>query len=521
MIRIPLGTILGGIGMGFLKKKEVNRKKNNEQSRNFLLPSKSYSTELYMHLPVNLSSFTGWRYPHIPRLKGHPLLGRIPHITQDNGILNNLLTAGNLAEQHESGMCYYWLAHKLVLIITQPNHIHQLLIDHHKDAIRGSSFSMFRKFMGSNITVDLADEWKKKQTIYHDWLSKNSILAQHEQKMLKVINKYMTYLETHRNQVIDLKDFFNRYILEVLLSTVLLPEGYSSECVEQLLEYHDYVTREIFEYRNIFKWLLPSFLRRLIYQQSYNQIDQICSHMRNQLNEVLLQPNEKTIKTSNNFINSIYKLTEHSQDDALISDKNVFGDTCMMLLAGQDNNLATFQFLVKLLRANPSVETKLRSELQNQLKNKEFNLENINKISYLDNVLKETLRMYPPVAFIPRDVVKPFTIDRAPLTRGDIIIFSPFLTHHLVSVWEKPNEFIPERFEDKNKIQHQAYIPFGAGGHMCIGQRIAWQEIKLLVAAIYLTYTIQIENNSFELTLAQGSLKPKIKPLARFIPIME
>lgn len=473
----------------------------------------------YARSPLNFSTITGVRHLGIPRLKGHPLLGRIPQLFQQNGILHNLIAAGKLAEQHSSGMCYYWLAHKPVLIITKPDHIHKLLIDHHNDLCKGISFTMFRKFMGPNITVDSPELWKIKKDIYSDWLHKPSILAEHEPKMLALVHKYASYLQSQNDQVINLREVFNSYALEVLLSTTLLPNGYSPEMVKKFLDYHAFVTREIFEYRNIFKWLLPPIFRPLLKSKSTRNPEEICKEMRERLNNDFLCPHETELKNGNNFVASIYGLSSHQKDEPLIADPHVFGDTSMMLLAGQDTNLATFQFTVKLLCAHPHVEEKLRKELREHLMGQEFTVENVNKVQYLDMVVKEAMRMFPPVLFLPRDVAKPFKLGDAYLKKGDIVIFAPYLTHHLESVWEEHHLFKPERFDKQNKIPHQAYLPFGVGAHLCIGQRFAWQEIKLLLAAIYLNHSIQIENNDFEISLEQGALKPKTVPMARVIAV--
>lgn len=506
-----------------------DKNKQEVHARKIARPSRGHSVSpaipahkwrrFYSRLPINFSTFTGLRHPGIPRLRGNPILGRLPYLLQKNGILNNLIEAGKLAEQHSSGMCYYWLGPKPILVITKPEHVHQLLIDHHNDLYRGVSFTIFKKFMGPNITVDPPAIWKTKKDVYSDWLYKTSILAEHEPKMIALVNKYVSYLEAQKGQLLNLREIFNSYALEVILSTTLLPEGYSPENVEKFLGYHAYVTREIFEYRNIFKWLLPSPLRRLVYREPPEKSEAVCQEMRDRLNDIFLCPHEEEIRKGNNFVHSIYNLTPHQPNDSLISDPNVFGDTSMMLLAGQDTNLATFQFTVKLLSAHPEVEEKLRQELQENLKGQDFTVENVHKIQYLDMVVKEAMRMFPPVLFLPRDVAKPFTLGEAHLKKGDIVIFAPYLTHHLESVWEDHHLFKPERFDKHNKVPPQAYLPFGAGTHMCIGQRFAWQEIKLLLAAIYLNHTIKVEDNDFEISLEQGALKPKTVPMARVIPV--
>lgn len=475
---------------------------------------------IYSTLPINFSSLTGWRYPFIPRLMGNPFLGRLPHLLARDGVLNNLLTAGDLATKHPSGMCYYWVANKLILLITKPEHIHQLLITNNNNISRDSAYKVLSLFLGPNITVDEKPEWKLKKEVYSDWLFKPDMLEQHEPKMCLLVNDYINKLNAKQYQSINLQNLFASFTLDILLNTVLLPHNNNANhCLEKLLAYQEQATDNLFEFRSIFKLLLPSLLRRFLFKGKLQNPSEVKCSMRKNFNEILLAPNEQEIKTTNNFINSIYQLSENQAFDKLIDDTNVFGDTNMLMLAGQETSIATFQFVIKLLCANPIVEARLREELQMIFKDNEFSIDNINKITYLDMILKETLRLFPPVPFLPRDVIKRFTIGDVTLSKGDIVIFSPYLTHHLSTIWEQPEKFEPERFNKNIKLIPQAYIPFGAGQNMCIGQRFAWQEIKLFLAALYLNFHIEMVDNDFQVSLTQGALKPKTIPLARLIAI--
>lgn len=485
--------------------------------------STSYGTrisQIYSKLPLNFSTITGLRFPHIPRLKGSAILGRLPHLLKENGILNNLFSAAKLAKQHKSGMCYYWLGHKMVLVITRPEHIQQLLILNHHNNARAASYKMFKIFVGSNIIIDPHDLWKLKKDIYSDWLHKTSILTQHEPKMLALVKKYTKHLQENSGEPINLQEVFTRFSLEMVLETVILPHAADAECVRKLQNYNEEVTREVFEFRNIFKWTMPGFIRRLVFKEPIQKVEAVKCAMRKQFNDILLAPHEKEIKNNDNFIHSLFKLTKHDENDALVDDPNVFGDGNMLLLAGQESSVATLEFAIMSLCANPSAEAKLRTELNENLKGQELSVEHINNLPFLDMVVKETLRLFPTVPLLPRDIQQPFVIGDVPLAKGDTVIFSPYLTHHLESLWENPEEFKPERFDKSQDIPHQAYLPFGAGAHMCIGSRFALQEIKLLLASIYLNFNVEMDNHDLEIRLDQGALKPKNIPWARFTAIV-
>lgn len=463
-----------------------------------------------------LSLITGRRFPDLPRLKGHPLFGRLPYLLKDDGVLENLFQSGKIAESHQSGMCYYWVGHKCILLITKPEHLHELFIAHHDKIGRDSAYQIFKKFLGPNITVDHHDLWKKKKDVYSNWLYKSSALTQHEKVMQKLILQHIASIEKENSSLVHLNQFFGRFALDVLLQTVILPMQNEPRCLEALLHHQHKATQEIFEFRNVFKWLMPKIMRSFLFSGENQDLASLKCKMQDNFNNILLKPNQNDINEHPNFIRSIHQIDNDDSTLSILDNPNVYGDTNMMLLAGLETSISTFQFAIKLLQANPEKEARLKRELRMQEQLNPICFTELAKLPYLDAVIKETLRLYPPVPFLPRDVLAPCSIGNIQLDKGDIVVFSPYLTHRSPVFWSEPEKFKPERFLEEQHIPQLSYFPFGAGANMCIGRRFAWQELTLMLATLYQQFDIQLDNNNFELSLAQGALKPKQPVQARF-----
>lgn len=492
--------------------------KNNEMpsKQSFLQKAK----EIYMNSPVNFSLITGWRYPGIPRLTGNPILGRLLNLLSDNGILKNLLEAAKLATEHPSGMCYYWLANKLVLLVTKPEDIEKVLIINDENVSRRSATKFMESFLGPNIATDQDNLWKQKKQIYIKHFAGHEALRESEPTMQAIVCKYVQAINTKKQNPIKLREFLSHYTLDMVLSA-LIPYDHERD-LTKFVNYTSFVGNHATNIRNIFKWSVPIFIRKLLFRNESTDLTPIKNQMRTTFNEILLSPHQACIKNSNNFINSICKLRGNPDQEELISNADVFGDTNVLLFAAQDTVTTTFEFAIKLLCANPIIEEKLRAELLVQLRDQEFNTDNINKVEYLEMIIKETLRLYPPSLILPiRGVDKPFKLGNLRLAKGDYINISPYITQHLNSLWENPDQFIPERFSKENaaKIPAHAYIPFGDGRHGCAGWRFAYQQLKLLLAAIYMRYHVVIENNDFQFRLFCTTIQPKIPTMAKFIPI--
>ncbi|XP_011647775.1 cytochrome P450 9e2-like [Pogonomyrmex barbatus] len=200
----------------------------------------------------------------------------------------------------------------------------------------------------------------------------------------------------------------------------------------------------------------------------------------------------------------------------------------VFFLAGFDATSTAMCFMAHEIGVNPDVQNKLREEIDNVLKqtNGKPTYEAINHMKYLDAVVNETLRMYPIGSFIDRRCVKeyelpPATPDGKPITLkpGDNIWLSHYPLHRDPKYYSQPDKFNPERFVS-GKVDNSIYMPFGIGPRMCIGNRFALMEAKILL--FYLLWhcdllpdvktkvPIVISKHSFT-TLAEGGFWLKVR----------
>ena len=124
------------------------------------------------------------------------------------------------------------------------------------------------------------------------------------------------------------------------------------------------------------------------------------------------------------------------------------------------------------------------------LKNGEVGYESVNEMNYMEMVVNETLRMFPPSVRVDRVCNKNYEFGDLKIPKGQIWTVPIWALHHDPDLYPEPENFDPERFNEANKKkrENEAFIPFGAGPRNCIGMRFALLEIKLLLATILSKY---------------------------------
>lgn len=161
--------------------------------------------------------------------------------------------------------------------------------------------------------------------------------------------------------------------------------------------------------------------------------------------------------------------------------------------------------------------SKLLCELEGQLAGKVPDSADLERLTYLEQVVKEVLRMYPPAARLSRIAREPFEWNGYAFHTGDIIMYSPYVSHHMPEQFPEPEVFRPERFDPLHGEKHTpgAFIPFGAGPRTCLGAPFAMMELKTVLAMILQHFRLDLIPNQRVEAIVRTTLQPKYGLLMR------
>lgn len=172
---------------------------------------------------------------------------------------------------------------------------------------------------------------------------------------------------------------------------------------------------------------------------------------------------------------------------SVLSRKEMIDNAFVIFLAGFDAPSIVMSAIAYCLALNPEVQDKLIAEIQAFYCNKnEITYENVHELKYLDAVVHETLRLYPPVMRTERRAVADIEFEGLKVPKDTIVILPSYAMHRDPAFWPEPEKFKPERFFSENRHQYHpfAYIPFASGYRNCLGNRFALTELKVVYARL-------------------------------------
>uniref|UniRef100_A0A671M1V6 Thromboxane-A synthase n=1 Tax=Sinocyclocheilus anshuiensis TaxID=1608454 RepID=A0A671M1V6_9TELE len=206
--------------------------------------------------------------------------------------------------------------------------------------------------------------------------------------------------------------------------------------------------------------------------------------------------------------------TKRAQQKRMMTEDEIVGQSFIFLLAGYETSSNTLAFACYLLALHPEFQKKLQEEVDEFFSRHETaDYSNVQELKYLEMVICETLRLYPPAFRVARDVDQDTVVNGQLLPKGSSLEIPAGYLHYNPEHWTEPEKFIPERFTPEAKASRHpfVYLPFGAGPRSCVGMRLAQLEIKMALLHIFRRFDMMAcEDTEVPLELkSQTTLGPK------------
>jgi cytochrome P450 len=178
----------------------------------------------------------------------------------------------------------------------------------------------------------------------------------------------------------------------------------------------------------------------------------------------------------------------HAQDPETgmnLTDLQLRDEVVTIMGAGHETTASALTWTWHLLSLHAEVEEKLHAEVDTVLGGRVPVLSDLPELEYTTCVIKESMRLFPPVWALARQALEEDEIGGFQIPRGSMVLLSPYVTHRHPGYWEFPERFDPDRFRGERSHESRlAYFPFGGGPRICIGNNFAMMEAVLILALV-------------------------------------
>ncbi len=183
--------------------------------------------------------------------------------------------------------------------------------------------------------------------------------------------------------------------------------------------------------------------------------------------------------------------------DAGLNDDVIRDQMLTMLIAGHDTSTALLAWTFALLGQHSDIQACVVHEV-----------DALDKSPLLDQVIKESLRLYPPIHIGNRRVAEAMEFGEGTIPAGERMFYSIYLTHRDPTIWQNAEEFCPERFAHGRKTPPFAYVPFGGGPRSCIGAAFGQAEARVVLARLLQTHKFEFTNHRIHAHMG-ATLEPR------------
>lgn len=403
---------------------------------------------------------------------------------------------------------------QIFYMISNPHNLKTVFMEKTEIFIRGQFWSMFQKIMGNNGLITSEGKlWQEERKIAQPEFIRFSIES-FGSNIKAAINQHLKQWESksYQNEPVNLIDDMKKLTLQIILEK-LFSKKQNLE-TESKLEQLFSTLKDVDEL-----WNVPL---DFILQGSHSANQVALSSSKNNHYDIILNQLDPIIFT---WVDEHLSHPEQFQDlishyiaSELVQQKNpseqrqFLRDVAItIILTGFDTTASGLFWCFYLLDQNPSILQQVRQELQSNLINGVVPTDNLfNQLPYTCSTINESLRLYPPVWYVGRQITQTTQLGDYTLEKDALILASPYVVHRTSKLWDNPEKFEPKRFLNKEVIPN-SYIPFGLGPRTCIGKTMALYEMTLTLALVLQRYQVSIRSDSPIELSTLFTLRPKDK----------
>ncbi|CAI4221588.1 unnamed protein product [Auanema sp. JU1783] len=419
-----------------------------------------------------------------------PIIGNSHHFALNGteGWVKFLIRESDKVRNNGEGFMRFWnMRHLFVFPVDGASS--KDILDSLEEITKGDSYDFMEEWLGTGLLISTNEKWKTRRrmltpTFHFTMLDSYMKTFGIETDIL--IDCLDQVADTHEE--IDLFPYIKRCALDIICGTAMGKTYEAQKNVNHpyVLAVTEITTMAMVYVLSPWLWIAPVW-HALGYAKKKNDLLhtlksftlQVIKERQEEIEEFGFEHREG----KKAFLDMLLEMKGQNQ----LSDEDIREEVDTFMFEGHDTTSSGIAFVLWTLAHHQDIQQKVYEEILEVMgPHGEITVQNIKQLSYLERVIKESLRMFPPVPIVQRKLMKDFKTGKYFFPQGVQLVLSPLILHYNEKAFPDPYKFDPDRFLPENLEKRNAYdyIPFSAGPRNCIGQKFAMMEEKTVVASV-------------------------------------
>ncbi|MBO9583590.1 MAG: cytochrome P450 [Flavobacterium sp.] len=374
------------------------------------------------------------------------------------------------------------------IILSRDNDVAQYILQkNHKNYHKSKFQSVYlSKYLGKGLLTVDGEYWLKQRRLIQP--------AFHKQKMNQLVENMKTTIVSELEGIVENEKIDVFPLMSELAFNVVAKSLFQFSIAEEKLDRIKYIIETVQNF-------LIKEIRLPHKAWWFSASGQVKKHLQlaEENNEIIRGIIEERT-ASKTYVNDLLNMlleTRYEDTGEGMSIEQLIDEIKILFIAGHETTANTLTFTLHLLGNHTDVQQRIFDEIVNVEADTDNVVEQLQKMSYTNAVLNESMRLYPPAWITDRQNVEDDSLGEFNIKKDTLIGVSFYELHRNPKYWKNPDHFDPDRFLGEQKKQSMQYFyPFGAGPRMCIGTGFAIYEMCLAISYIVKRYKIVSVGNT-------------------------
>ncbi|WP_428666771.1 cytochrome P450 [Runella sp.] len=415
----------------------------------------------------------------IPKAKKNPFFGNtLDFVRNPLSFLEKMQK-----EFGEAGLVKLNLVNRDFFLVLTPEDTKHVLQENNRNYHKSEAYKVLAIFLGNGLLTSEGDFWRRQRKLAQPAFYKQRLALMVEMMNEEVMNLLKRWEQHTKNEALDMsEEMLNltlRIVTKALFSTDVKHRlGGISESLNEIMHFADNTLKSFIR----FPLHIPT-PRNQRFKRAVEKVEAV-------IYSIIEGRREELKQDENVRYDDLLDMLIHAKDEETgetMNNQQLRDEVTTIFMAGHETTANALSWALYLLSKNTDVAQKLREEINTVLGEDGMpTFENVRELRYTLQVVQEVMRLYPPAWIMGRKALGEDQLSGHPIEANTYLILPIYLLHRNPAYWQRPNEFYPDHFLPENTKNRPtyAYIPFGGGPRMCVGNNFALMEMQIVLALL-------------------------------------